>query len=477
MAKTEKLGMELPQEGRFISAEFPLLRKNLTIIDQAVSDLDEKVDEKAPSQHTHVMSEISGLEDALSGKMEADKTFALVDLTDVESANDAAENHVLYKSGKDHFAFSSAQSLVGEHQHTIEDITGLEEYVESVNEGLTNYGRLSGRNEWKDTNVFKGKISVEKDIELTEISSLTLKQNDKVVTNLNATGSSLKGPLKVDDELVYTKPQADKAISEAIEKLKQSLTDENSSCSVVINKLIDWPELADAELLYTQSGKIEWPDWITDEAVVEIQAWGGGGSGGGSTNDYWPGGGGGGGGGSVWYGYKRALKGRENFVIGKGGASVQNKNVSGNAGGDTTIGDDFIKATGGRGGGAGRTNSDKLGEGGEGGKGEKVGNFVDGRPGLAKHSYGSPGTKGTHYLMSGHGGDAGGDTSRGGCGGIGTGRLISGKPGRGFGGGGSGAHGNNMKTSIETNGNDSISGSGADGAVLIRIWKKPYEKE
>ncbi|OPB29523.1 Bgr_08870 family protein [Bartonella sp. WD12.1] len=101
MAKTEKLGMELPQEGRFISAEFPLLRKNLIIIDQAVSDLDEKVDEKAPSQHTHEMSEVSGLEDALSGKMEVDKTFALVDLTDIQGANDAAENHVLYKSGED----------------------------------------------------------------------------------------------------------------------------------------------------------------------------------------------------------------------------------------------------------------------------------------------------------------------------------------------------------------------------------------
>ncbi|AQX20248.1 Bgr_08870 family protein [Bartonella sp. WD16.2] len=344
MAKTEKLGMELPQEGRFISAEFPLLRKNLTIIDQAVSDLDEKVDEKAPLQHTHEINEVSGLEDTLNGKMEIDKTFALVDLTDIEGANDAAETHVLYKTGEDHFAFGTAQSLVGEHQHDVKDITGLEEYVATVNVDLKDYGCLSGENEWKDTNVFKGKVSIEKDIELAETSSLTLKQSDKVVTNLSTTGTLLKGPLKVDGKPVYTKLQADKAISEEIEKLKQSLTDESSSCSVIINKFVHWPELADAELVYTQSGRIEWPDWITDEAVVEIQAWGGGGGGGGGGgNIKYFGGGGGGGGCSVWYGPKKHLNGHEDFVIGKGGAFTKDKNGPGKVGGTTTVGKNLLK--------------------------------------------------------------------------------------------------------------------------------------
>ncbi|ENN93195.1 Bgr_08870 family protein [Bartonella bovis] len=463
MAKTHKLAMELPQEGRFISAEFPILRENLTIIDQAVSDLDEKLDNKAPSQHTHVISEVSELEEALNGKMAADQTFALVDLTDVKGANDATENHVLYKSGKDRFAFDSVKSLLGEHQHTIEDITGLEKYVESINERLTNYGCLSGKNEWEDTNIFKEKVSIEKSIELAETSSLTLKQNDKVVTNLNATGSLLKGPLKVDDELVYTKPQADKAISEEIEKLKQSLTDENSSCSVVINKLVHWPERADAELLYTKSRKIKWPDWITDETIVEIQAWGGGGSGGGAGKIYF-GGGGGGSGCSVWYGPKSSLNEHEDIVIGKGGASVQDKNTSGNAGGKTTVGKNLIVAGGGGGGkGASDTGS---GQGGAGGAGKTVTELMDGRPGIAKGGNGSPGTQGSSKFKSGSGGDAGGDTSRGGCGGTGRGHSISGKPGRGFGGGGAGSHFQN-----------SPSGNGANGAVLIRIWKKRYEND
>ncbi|ENN91085.1 Bgr_08870 family protein [Bartonella schoenbuchensis] len=460
MAKTEKLGMELPQEGRFISAEFPILRENLTIIDQAVSDLDEKVDEKAPSQHTHVISEVSELEDALSGKMAADKTFALVDLTDIEGANDATENYVLYKSGKDRFAFGSALSLLGEHKHTIEDIIGLEEYLESINVDLKNYGRLSGKNEWEDTNAFKGKVNIEKDIELTETSSLTLKQNDKVVTQLSTTGSLLKGPLRVDDDFVYTKSQADKAISEEIEKLKQSLPNKSTS---LIDKLIDWPELADAELVYTQSGRIVWPDWITDEAMVEIQAWGGGGSGG-CANDIYFGGGGGGGGCSVWYGPKKHLNGHENFVIGKGGSSVQNKNETGNPGGKTTVGQDLIVAGGG-GGGKGASDSGS-GQGGAGGTGKTVTQSTDSRPGLAKGGNGSPGTQGSTRFKSGFGGDAGGDTSRGGCGGTGRGHFISGKPGCGFGGGGAGSH-------YQLN----PSGNGANGAVLIRIWKKPYEKE
>ncbi|WP_375674228.1 MULTISPECIES: Bgr_08870 family protein, partial [unclassified Bartonella] len=76
MTKTKKLDMELPKEGRFISSEFPILRENLTKIDQAIMEVEDKVDEKAPSKHTHTISEITNLESALNGKMAADKTFS-----------------------------------------------------------------------------------------------------------------------------------------------------------------------------------------------------------------------------------------------------------------------------------------------------------------------------------------------------------------------------------------------------------------
>ncbi|WP_254473798.1 hypothetical protein [Bartonella sp. B1098] len=294
------------------------------------------------------------------------------------------------------------------------------------------------------------------------IDALTLAQihNGEVVTNLNTTGSSLKGPLRIDGDVVYTKAQVDAAILAGIKSLKKDLTD----------KITNWPALADAELLYTQDGKIEWPDWVTDKTKVEIQAWGGGGSGG-RAFGIGLGGGGGGGGCSVWYGYKVSLNGHENIIIGKGGASIAKNFVSGKPGETTTIGKNFITATGGKGGGGadarishsgfgGSTTSIYSGSGGAGGVGGNFGLATDEHPGIAKGGNGCAGTDGITGKISGNGGDAGGDTSRGGSGGTGQGSYGSGKAGRGFGGGGAGSHGT-----------DRSSGAGADGAILIRLWK------
>ncbi|WP_208431890.1 Bgr_08870 family protein [Bartonella bovis] len=447
MAKTKKLAMELPLEGRFISVEFPITREDLITIDQAVSDLDEKANSKVPLQHTHVINQISGLEDVLNSKMAADKTFALVDLTDVKGAKDATENHVLYKSGKDRFAFDSVKSLLGEHQHTIEDITDLDEYIATINVDLKDYGCLSGKNEWEDTNVFKENVSIEEGIELAETSSLTLKQNDKVVTNLNATGSLLKGPLKVDDELVYTKPQLDEAMSKEMEKLKQSLPNESTSCS----------ELADAELFITQSGKIKWPDWVTQKTKVEIQAWGGGGSGGSAKSNDYPGGGGGGSGCVVWYGYKASLNGHENIIIGSG-AEGNKQGSGGSSGGHTIIGNNFIAVAGGGGGGAGTAQN--VGVSGYGSRGDNFGLVTDESPGLVRACNGYSGGHGEYKQRSGFGGNAG-NSIKGKNGGQGTGTAhLSGVGGAGYGGGGAGARGANGS-----------GGKGADGAVLIRLWK------
>ncbi|WP_375657392.1 Bgr_08870 family protein, partial [Bartonella sp. CM120XJJH] len=320
MTKTKKLDMELPKEGRFISSEFPILRENLTKIDQAMMEVEEKVDEKAPLKHTHTISEITDLESALKGKMAADKTFSFADLSDIEGAKDAANNYVLYKSSNNNFTFGSAISLLGAHQHKTEDIVGLDDFRAKINEDLTSYGHLTSPNEWQSYNKFTSKVTMSSDLELLGNSSFNLIHNNKVVTNLSTTGSSLKGPLKVDGDLIYTKSQVDAAILAETKKiLKKALS----------NKVINWSALVDAELLYTQDGKIQWPDWVTDKTKVEIQAWGGGGSGG-SSWSYGDGGGGGGGGCSVWYGYKSSLNGHEDIIIGKGGTSVAKHGATGN---------------------------------------------------------------------------------------------------------------------------------------------------
>uniref|UniRef100_UPI0035D056AA Bgr_08870 family protein n=1 Tax=Bartonella sp. AP150HLJHH TaxID=3243468 RepID=UPI0035D056AA len=380
MTKTKKLDMELPKEGRFISSEFPILRENLTKIDQAIADVEDKVDEKAPSKHTHTISEITNLESALNGKMAADKTFSFADLSDIEGAHDAANNYVLYKSSNNNFTFGSAVSLLGAHQHKTEDIVGLDDFRAKINEDLTSYGRLTSPNEWQSYNKFTSKVTMSGGLELLGNASLNLTHNGEVVTSLSTTGSFLKGPLKVDGDLVYTKAQVDAAILAQIKSLKKDL----------IDQITNWPALADAELLYTQDGKIQWPDWVTDKTKVEIQAWGGGGSGGGAYLSGL-GGGGGGAGCSVWYGYKASLKGHEDIVIGKGGASIAKSCVNGNSGGTTVVGKNFITATGGNYGSAGYYSSRNgyvtgcySGSGGTGGTGGNFGLATDEHLGIAK---------------------------------------------------------------------------------------------
>ncbi len=449
--------MELPKEGRFISSEFPILRENLTKIDQALAEVEEKVEGKAPLQHTHTINEIADLESALNGKMAADKTFTFADLSDIEGAKDAANNYVLYKSSNNNFTFGSAVSLLGAHQHKTEDIVGLDDFRAKINEDLTSYGHLTSPNEWKNYNKFTSKVTMSGGLELLGNSSFSLTHNGEIVTSLSTTGSLLKGPLKVDGDLVYTKAQVDAAILSQIKSLKKDLTD----------KITNWPALADAELLYTQDGKIQWPDWVTDKTKVEIQAWGGGGSGGGADTPRL----GGGGGCSVWYGYKASLNGHQDITIGKGGAAVAKRYAKGNSGGTTAVGKNFITATGGHGGGGayydnsranfvGGTTYYYSGSGGAGGTGGNFGLATDEHLGIAKGGNGCSGTSGITSKTSGNGGDAGGDTSRGGAGGVGKGSYSSGKAGRGFGGGGAGAHSDS-----------SSSGAGADGAVLIRLWK------
>ncbi|WP_375630819.1 Bgr_08870 family protein, partial [Bartonella sp. AP150HLJHH] len=166
MTKTKKLDMELPKEGRFISSEFPILRENLTKIDQALLAVEEKVDEKAPLQHTHSISDVADLETALKGKMAADKTFSFADLSDIEGAKDAANNYVLYKSSNNNFTFGSAISLLGAHQHKTEDIVGLDDFRAKINEDLTSYGCLASPNEWQSYNKFTSKVTMSGGLEL-----------------------------------------------------------------------------------------------------------------------------------------------------------------------------------------------------------------------------------------------------------------------------------------------------------------------
>ncbi|WP_396583973.1 Bgr_08870 family protein [Bartonella grahamii] len=405
MTKTKKLDMELPKEGRFISSEFPILRENLTKIDQAIAGVEEKVDEKAPLQHTHSISDVTDLEAALKGKMAADKTFSFADLSDIEGAKDAANNYVLYKSSNNNFTFGSAVSLLGSHQHKIEDIVGLDDFRAKINEDLTSYGHLTSPNEWQSYNKFTSKVTMSGDLELLGNSSFSLIHNGEVLTSLSASGSSLKGPLRVDGEAVYTKSEIDKLVALLTKK--------------------------PVEILMTESGPIPFPEGVTDNTKIEIWAWGGGGSGRS---------GGGGGGGCVRVQIRGSdLKKSRAAQIGRGG--------SGTGPGGTTIIEGILRAGGG---GLGRTIGID-GSGGNGGPGDDNGN---GRGGNGGGAYSNrPNSNGSDSTFNGGGGGSYG--------------VKTGNYGHGgnsiFGGGGGGAESKHTTDGITKGGYSGKGGNGGDG--------------
>ncbi|WP_409362042.1 Bgr_08870 family protein [Bartonella heixiaziensis] len=452
MTKTKKLDMELPKEGRFISSEFPILRENLTKIDQAIADVEEKVEGKAPSKHTHTISDVADLETTLKAKMAADKTFTLKDLGDIDGAQDAANNYVLYKASNNHFTFGSAVSLLGTHQHKTEDIVGLDEFRAKINQDLTSYGRLKQANEWQDYNKFTSKVTMSGDVELIGNSSFSLAHNGEVVTRLNASGSTLKGPLKVDGDVVYTKSEIDKLVALLTKK--------------------------PVEILMTESGTIPFPEGVTDNTEIEICAWGGGGGGGGDggNND---GGGGGGGGQYAHVKIKGSqLRNSRNAQIAQGG--IGGNNGAGYGGGATIIKGIIFAAGGGGGnskgrfGGAGSSRGEAiysmggLGDNGRGGDGGKSGNsFGDGCSFVfsgGKGGFGGSNLGGSSVFGGGGGGGGaatgngrggyGGDSDKGGTGGKGS------KAGGGGGGGGY----------FPGKDGDKAGGAGGNGAILLKFF-------
>ncbi|WP_375618872.1 Bgr_08870 family protein [Bartonella sp. AC134YNZD] len=440
MTKTKKLDMELPQEGRFISSEFPILRENLGKLDQALLAVEEKIDEKAPLHHTHTISEITNLESALNGKMAADKTFSFADLSDIEGAKDAANNYVLYKSSNNNFTFGSAVSLLGAHQHKTEDIVGLDDFRAKINQDLTSYGRLTSPNEWQGYNKFTSKVSMSGGLELLGNSPFSLTHNNEVITSLSTTGSTLKGPLKVDGDLVYTKAQVDALLDSLIKKRKEEYV----------------------EITMLQSGNIPWPDGVSDDTEIEITAWGAGGSGGQR--------GGGGGGECVTLKIqKRQLQNNDVVTIGKGGYG------NGGNGGNTLVGS-ILTARGGKG------NNGYIGGNSGGGVSGGSGYISNNESGFSGKSHawhgGGGGGGGTN---NGRGGN-GGDSSYGGAGGGGSGG--DGRVPNNGGNGGKSQYGGNGGNGAELgkgggggggyrdgeDGTVSGAGRGGDGAVKLKVF-------
>ncbi|MDM9647759.1 hypothetical protein [Rhizobium sp. S163] len=125
MTTTQNYGLELPDPANDVDEEFYRLQQTLAQLDAIIFALKQLVDQKAASQHGHAQADIIGLVDALAAKMNADKTFSLDDLTDVDGAAAAAVNYLLVRGADGQWRPSSAAAAIGAHQHQTGDIVGL----------------------------------------------------------------------------------------------------------------------------------------------------------------------------------------------------------------------------------------------------------------------------------------------------------------------------------------------------------------
>lgn len=151
MAQTANYGFEKPSTDKNVDEEFYQLQETLDLLDSILAALQTAVNGKAAATHTHAISDIVNLAAELAAKMPASQTFKLDDLTDVDGADGAPNGYVLVKSALGWLP-SSALAALGPHGHLISEITGLVDAlagkadkatVLAAGTGLTGGGDLS----------------------------------------------------------------------------------------------------------------------------------------------------------------------------------------------------------------------------------------------------------------------------------------------------------------------------------------------
>ena len=124
MSTTTHFNLPKPDETADVDEEFIRLQGTLDLLDAILKSLQDLVNGKAATSHTHSIAQITDLATQLAAKMPASQTFKLDDLTDVSGADDAANTYLLVKSALG-WVPSSPVAALGAHGHTIAQITGL----------------------------------------------------------------------------------------------------------------------------------------------------------------------------------------------------------------------------------------------------------------------------------------------------------------------------------------------------------------
>lgn len=125
MANTLNYGFPKPDTAKNIDEEFYVFRDTtLDMIDAAIKAVADAAAGKSAIGHGHAIGDIAGLGAALESKMPASQTFSLDSLTDVDGAGAAANGQVLWKTSAG-WQPTSALAALGPHGHLISEITGL----------------------------------------------------------------------------------------------------------------------------------------------------------------------------------------------------------------------------------------------------------------------------------------------------------------------------------------------------------------
>ncbi len=132
---TEHYAIPKPNPAHDVADDVVPLQQAFDLVDAALYALAQAVAAKAAAIHSHEMAAITGLVDALAGKMAASRTFTLEELVDVVGAAEALNNYILTKIDGA-YVFRSALSVLGTHEHAIAEVTGLEAALDALDSAI-----------------------------------------------------------------------------------------------------------------------------------------------------------------------------------------------------------------------------------------------------------------------------------------------------------------------------------------------------
>lgn len=131
MSETPNRGYPLPDPTNKISDDVLRLIAAFEALDADVAQILLALAAKAAAVHNHAISDVQGLESALAGKASSTHTHGLDDLSDVSGANGASAGSVLVRTTEG-WAPGNPAAILGPHEHTIEQIQGLQTVLAKI---------------------------------------------------------------------------------------------------------------------------------------------------------------------------------------------------------------------------------------------------------------------------------------------------------------------------------------------------------